>query len=90
MNDFYPTVVYTQFDNMTNKIKHQLHGEEIDLDTQDEIDEYVLPRSKETINNHTHQLLKDTRMAKTFIYNPMSVYYGYEHLNDRAVEIVVK
>ncbi len=89
MNDFYPTVVYTKFGNMVNDIIHQLHENNIEADSQEETDVYILPRSQYTINDNTQHLLKETRMAKTFIYNPKSFYYGYKHLNDRDVEIVV-
>jgi hypothetical protein len=49
MKEFYPTVIFTQFENFKNNLRTQRDNEEID---EDEEEEYIEQESSRTINNH--------------------------------------
>jgi hypothetical protein len=80
MNDFFPTVIFTHFDNMHNNTKIKMHTLEI---KEAEEEKYVEDESTLFANNQVKELFGANKNVKIFIYNPKSRLYVYQCIKDK-------
>ena len=74
MNDFYPTIIFTKFENYVTNIKNQLDNEgfevrEDKIELKKFLNAHVPERATNAINTSINQLLFKDQQAESFIFD---------------------